>query len=326
MCSVRKIRERAILETVYSIDRFDKVCESESPDFKLRHRNEEEYFGVEVTEFFLFESDARIKSIPGYMSELFAGGKPRHKDDVDLLKVEKAVWRKADGSEEEVIDVIKRQLPEVSSYARMVADTIKHKDRKLATYERGLSHVNLIVLDHGKRLLTTSPEYFYSFFFTPELNATLSRTGFREVFFVTILKETGRVYIPLKGLFLLSNFYMFYWAHEEYQPNKEYGSVRAELELFAEFMLQQNTPVAFAEGTEDEAELLWSNYGIHVNNSGITIKDYADYALPQKTLFFDESVRSVLLGSPFLDFLESFRERNTFVSNMAFEVIRDAPL
>jgi hypothetical protein len=322
---VRKNRERAILETVYSRDSFDRICESESPDFKLRHRNEDRYFGVEVTEFFLFEADARIKNIPGYMSELFAGGKPRHKDDVDLLKVEKAVWRKANSSEEEVIDVIKRQLPQVSRYVRMVVDKIDRKDRKLEAYERGLSHVNLIVLDHEKRLITTSPEYFYSYFFTPELNATLTRTGFREVFFVTTLKETRRVYIPLKGLFLLSNFYMFYWAHEEYQPNKEYGSIRAELEPFAEFMLRQNAPVAFAEGTEGEAELLWSNYGIHVNNSGITIRDYADHALPQKTLF-KESVRVTLLDSPFLAFLERFRKRNTFVSNMAFDVIRDAPL
>jgi hypothetical protein len=62
---MRKARERAILETVYDVDQFGTVCESESPDFRLRHQNEGECFGVEVTEFYLFESDTRIKNIPG---------------------------------------------------------------------------------------------------------------------------------------------------------------------------------------------------------------------------------------------------------------------
>lgn len=323
---MRKARERAILEAVYDVDRFDIVCESESPDFRLRRHNERESFGVEITEFYLFSSDARIKNIPGYISELFAGGKPRHKDDVEDLKVEKVTWNKADGSEEEVIDAIKRELPEVASYVQMVAAAIKRKDHKLASYDRDLSHVNLIMFDQGTRLITTSPEYFYSHFFTSELNVTLTQTGFREIFFVTVLKDTGRVYVPLKGLFLLSNFYMFYWAHEEYQPDKEYSSVRAELGLFAEFMHRQNVPVAFAEGPEDKVELLWSNYGIHVDDSGITIRDYSDHAPPQKTIPSNENVHGSLLDPSFLDFLESFRERNTFVSNMAFDVLRDAPL
>ncbi len=210
----RKDRERAILELVYDLDHFAAVWESEKPDFKLRHQNEEEFFGVEITEFYLFESDARIKSIPGYLSELFAGGKPRHRDDVDSLKVTKARLRRAGESEDELIDVIKRELPEVPACVRMIAAAIEQKDQKLMSYESGLNHVNLIMLDHGHRLMTLSPEYFYSFFFTPDLCATLARTGFREIFFVTVFKEQGRVYIPLKLLYLLSHFYMFYWASE----------------------------------------------------------------------------------------------------------------
>ena len=113
---------------------------------------------------------------------------------------------------------------------------------------------------------------------------------------------------------------------QPYQPDEEYSSVRAELELFAEFMHRQNVPVAFAESPEDEVELLWSNYGIYVNDSGITIRDYSDYALPQKPTPFDENVRGSLLKLEFLDSLESFRERNTFISNMTCDVLQDAPL
>jgi hypothetical protein len=68
-------------------------------------------FGVEVTEFYLTDSDARIRNIPGYMSSLFAGGQARHRDDVDALKVQNSALTRADGSEEEVIDVIRVNCP-----------------------------------------------------------------------------------------------------------------------------------------------------------------------------------------------------------------------
>jgi hypothetical protein len=48
-------------------------------------------------------------------------------------------------------------LPEVSTYVRIVTDVIERKDQNVATYERKLSHVNLIILDHGNRPITVSP-------------------------------------------------------------------------------------------------------------------------------------------------------------------------
>jgi hypothetical protein len=56
----RKDRERAVLQMVYDLDQFDSVRDSESPDFILQHRSEQEYFGVEITEFYLTESDGTV--------------------------------------------------------------------------------------------------------------------------------------------------------------------------------------------------------------------------------------------------------------------------
>lgn len=185
---------------VYDMGHLDVVCESESPDFKLRHQNEEKYFGVEITEFYLSDSDARIKNIPEYVSELFSGRDHRHKNDVGALKVEKATWRKADGSKEEVIDVIRRKLPEVSTVVQMISTVIERKSTKLSAYEHGLSHVNLIILDHSNRLITTAADHFYGHFFTSEVRKVLANTGFREVYFITTLEREKKVYIPLKAL------------------------------------------------------------------------------------------------------------------------------
>ena len=320
----RKARERAILEMVYDIVQFDSVRDSESPDFILQHRSEQEYFGVEITEFYLTDSDARTRFIPGYVSSLFAGGQVRHKDDIDTLKVEKATLTRADGSGEETIDVIRRKLPEVSTYAQLVAAAIERKGQKMSSYTRGLSHVNLIVLDQEKRLTTASPERFYSQFYTSVLRDVLARTGFREVFFVTVLGDTKRVYIPLKALFLLSEFYMFYWALGQYEGDKEYDSIRTEVDLFVEFMLQRGVSIDILDSADEGVELLWGNNGISVNTSGTTVTNYADFALPRCIDTPDRCARSSLLDPSFLTFLEDFTEQNTFVSDMTVEVLRDS--
>jgi len=320
----RKNRERAILEMVYDVDRFDSVRDSESPDFVLQHHNQNECFGVEVTEFYLTGSDARIRNISGYMPSLFAGGPARHREDVDALKVRKATLTRADGSGDEIIDVISRKLPEVSTYVRMVTDVIERKDQKVAIYEHKLSHVNLVILDHGNRLITVSPEQFYPLFYTADLRKTLAQTGFRVVFFVTTLERTRRVYVPLKTLFLVSEFYMFYWAQDEYQEDRKFESIRTELELFVEFMLQQGVSIAFSERADEGIELLWANCSILVNDSGIIIRDHADYALPQGIGSSDKCSRDSLLDPPFLAFLEDFKKRNTFVTDMSVDVIKDS--
>ena len=72
----KKDRERAILELVYDVARFDSVRDSESPDFELRYHNEEKYFGVEITEFYLCDSDARIKNIPATCLNCFLEAYP----------------------------------------------------------------------------------------------------------------------------------------------------------------------------------------------------------------------------------------------------------
>lgn len=311
---------------VYDINHLCVVCESESPDFKLRHCNEDKHFGVEITEFYLSDSDARIKNIPGYMSELFSGRDHRHKNDVENLKVEKARWRKADGSKEEIIDVIWRELPEVSTVVQMISTLIGRKSTKLSAYEYDLSHVNLIILDHSNRLITTAADHFYEHFFTSELRKALANTGFREVYFVTVVEQEKKVFIPLKALFLMSEFYLFHWALSKYQPDIEYESVRAELDLFVEFMREQNVLISIVENTEGTMRLLWGNYGVSVSESNLTFTDYADFDLPKDISVLEQDLYDSSLDPPLLAFLKNYRERNTFISNLASGVLKNAHL
>ena len=67
-------RERAIFQMVYDEGVFESVSQQETPDYVLRHPGSHSSFGVEITELYETEADARIIHHPRYLSELLAGG------------------------------------------------------------------------------------------------------------------------------------------------------------------------------------------------------------------------------------------------------------
>ncbi len=80
-------REPACLNTVYVETEFESVRLTDRPDFILQHRSPAPPFGVEVTDLYQSESEARLAEHPDYISELLAGGDHMHRDDQETLKV-----------------------------------------------------------------------------------------------------------------------------------------------------------------------------------------------------------------------------------------------
>ena len=314
--------ERTILRMVYQERRFRAILSTECPDFTLQYPNERTSFGVEITEFYYSGSNARIRNVPGYLTEIFAGGRHIHKDDVDTLKVQQVELTKADGSFKGPISAILQDPPSVSTYVRMIADTIERKDKKREGYETSLSHVNLVILDHEKRLLTLPPDHFFEYFFTPNLRKVLVKTRFREIFFITRFKEKGEVYVPLKLLLLYSAFFLFYAALEEFEPNKEYDSVWATIEPFVLYMQRQDVELGVIHRSDDEVELVWGNHSLFFTESGVSIRDYADYATPATEANSTYTTMQTELDPNFLMFLQGFLKRTTFAADFSQKVVR----
>lgn len=323
---MKKETERTILRMIYRERQFKTILDSESPDFTLQYPNEKTCFGVEVTKLYYSGSNARIRNIPGYMTELFAGGKHLHKDDVDTLKVQQVELTKADGSFKGPISAIRQDLPPVPTYVRMVTDIIERKDKKLEGYKASLSHVNLVIFDNEKRLLTLPPDYFFEHFFTPDLCRVLLKTRFREVFFITKLRDKGEIYVPLKLLLLYSTFYLFYSALEEYESDKEYYSVWATLEPFILYMQRQDVELRSIQSCDSEVELVWGSYGLFFTETGVSIRDYADYATPATRTNSVDTTTQTILDPDFLEFLHEFTKRYTFVADFSQEVLQDTTI
>ena len=65
-------RERASLRLVYDEEKFALVEHRDEPDFVLQHHGDHLPFGVEVTDLYETESDARAQLHPTYISDLLA--------------------------------------------------------------------------------------------------------------------------------------------------------------------------------------------------------------------------------------------------------------
>lgn len=109
----RKERERHILTLVYDESEYAEVADSEKPDFLIRHHGEARSFGVEITEFYFYDTDARLRNIQDYVTDIIHHGKFRHKDDTKLLEVVTADVVSAEGKDKGQATVVLHRSPPV---------------------------------------------------------------------------------------------------------------------------------------------------------------------------------------------------------------------
>jgi hypothetical protein len=89
--------EKKILQMIYKPKKYISIMKREEPDFELVLPSKAT-FGVEITEFFLSESNARLKYIPTYFNEIMDKKSYRHKDDRTNLDVKDITIQYKDGT------------------------------------------------------------------------------------------------------------------------------------------------------------------------------------------------------------------------------------
>jgi hypothetical protein len=156
----KKNKERTIFDLVYSGRAFDSVTPTEEPDFTVKNADGE--FGVEITEFYSSQSEARIKNIPEYFQEILEGKKYRHKDDIVPLDVAEITVQPGDNRRPSFnVKGIARRLPSIDEYVKKIAELIEHKNKRFQTYISGLHHVNLVIFDNEPRLVGVPIKMFF---------------------------------------------------------------------------------------------------------------------------------------------------------------------
>lgn len=170
---------------------------SESPDF-ICTGNNEPIFGVEVTELYRNESDARLKNVNGYALSLLNGGDYLHKDDKKNIRVERVIYTKKGENEGRKINAIIQDYNSFDENTALLINAIKNKEEKIDEYLCSCSEVDLVINDASKIFsFDKFKNFFFPFSRSIETRVIIS-SQFREIFLVTNKKEQSSVKIPLK--------------------------------------------------------------------------------------------------------------------------------
>ena len=133
---MKKDKERTIFDFVYADRVYDSVTPTEEPDFTVT--NADGAFGVEITEFYFSQSEARIQNIPGYFQEILERQNYRHKDDVVPLSVAEMTIQTGDNRRPSFnVRGIVQRLPSIAEYVQKIAELIEHKNKRFQTYISG---------------------------------------------------------------------------------------------------------------------------------------------------------------------------------------------
>ncbi|HTZ95705.1 MAG TPA: hypothetical protein VMB18_04870 [Terriglobales bacterium] len=258
----KKQGEREILEYVYGSRALFEVREGERPDFLLRLAEGDDFFGVEVTEFFLSESAARLDHIPGYVRDLLGGGDFRHRVDRQKLEVgEIQIATERGELKFQDVPAIVQRVPAIACCADMVAEVIDGKNKNLASAFASLRHANLIVCDRTGLMAHRKPGDFYSLYYTEALKKALFGSQFREVYFVTKL-SAGDVFLPLKMIAFVAQFFFFRAIAESRAALLTVHPVREFMTTFASYLNTVAPGQVSIRLTGNQTEVLYGDVGL----------------------------------------------------------------
>jgi hypothetical protein len=215
----KNIREENVFNLLYKERSNIEIIGREKPDFHLRHKSGH-LFGVEITDFFYNESSARSKLISGYMSQILTSGTYKHKDDLKELPLKNAKYKSRDGTIERSVKVIFSESKKLTDILSSLNRTISQKNKSFRSYPKKFNHINLVIYDRENCLENLEVEKFFIVFFHKKITTLIRESPYKEIYFITKMKNNGIGYVPLKLLYLSSSLLSFKKIYQDFYKLK----------------------------------------------------------------------------------------------------------
>ncbi|MET9767713.1 hypothetical protein [Streptomyces sp. NPDC006415] len=277
-------RERRAFNLIYDDSEYHSVCHSDSPDFLVRQFETSPVFGVEVTDAYETEADARIEQHPRYIAKLLDGARHMHKDDAQILPVVEVEVTDRDGNVKHTnMPAIIRPNPTTRMRAEILTRILRRKNERFSVYEEsGVSHVNLVIMDHFASALNDSDEYLVRDLLDSDLRAELRGTSFREVYLVSLHRNGNSFYRPLRMLLLMEQFQLFLGSLNSYKDAEvlQVLEVQDIVPLFVRTTCGE-LGVRNAENEVGYIALLGNCGAFYKESRGTQILDFQDSVLPE---------------------------------------------
>lgn len=313
----KKRRERRVFDAIYLKRAPFAVISSEHPDFLVRMAPELPLFGVEITEYFDSEVQARLRRISGYSLDLLDGRPFRHKEDRTELKVDKVSLIDGEGRVKQAdFPAIIQQIPSLEICSSAVSEIIRTKDIKLDTVFAETEHVNLVIADQSGLLSRVESRTFYQAFCLDSLRRAVFTSRFREVYFVSTFKNK-QVYIPLKLLLTLAQLFFFQAAVSRIQSGLGINTVEEFMRLFAAYLTNIAVGPVHMRSDPRGIEVMYGDSGFLLTEDlSVTIKMYNDWLWPTSAPI--DSNAATRFDVTLLDTVLKFQRENTFRSEIMF--------
>ncbi len=318
--NTKQQEERRIFDLVYAGRSFNEVRENENPDFLVRLFPDMPYFGVEVTEYYLTETNARIDNISDYTNKLLNGEDFKHKNDKKILTVSKIdIITASDTIHAKDVPAIIQEIPPPSRCAYDVAKRISAKADRLNDSTTECSHTNLIINDKTRLLRAMKKENFYGIYFIPELIEAITTSPFREIFLVTFLQDE-HIYAPLKMLHLLAELYFFNCVIRSEGYEKKIPPETDEVELFAAYFNSTVSGSVLIHHDTAGIEVIFGDFGILIgNDNSVIVRMHSDYPIHSSARPPRLEWRAIL-GDNFINSVKDYHKSNTFSIGALFPV------
>jgi hypothetical protein len=316
----KKAAERHIFDLVYAGRQLHEILPHENPDFLVRQTPRTPYFGVEVTEYHVSETSARLDRLDGYTTTLLNGGDFRHKDDPKHVEVAKVdIVRPDDTIHAKDVPVIIQKIPLPATCAGDVAERIISKAKRVAASTAEVFHTNLIIEDRTGVLRAVPSADFYRVYFVPGLISAVRASAFREIFLVTTV-EGQEVYVPLKMLHLLAEAYLFAGAMEESGAAARIPAEIKDTEVFAAYFNEVTDGAVLIHRQDIGVEVIFGDSGVMFKDDDtVTVRMHSDFSMSARAVSPTADWRSIL-GESFDESLNAYRASNAFSTSALFPV------
>ena len=258
--------------SVYGIDHSLEILPHEKPDILVKSKGKIR-LGVEVTEIYSHETDAKLKNLNGYSLGLINGTMHVHKKDKEYIKVDEATLLDKDGNEKGKFMAILQEMPGFKDRVTILENAITDKENKMSSHLVSCEVMDLIVLDSSNLFHHDGFEEFYRPYSRFYHKGKLLGSLFREIFLVTTKKDNAKIFIPLKGNMFLSDCFAYEMFLREDGITK--NSTKEIIEtLLASLYLSGYTNLIISTN-EDEFGIHFGPWEMHYSRTGKSIRDRA---------------------------------------------------
>ena len=186
----KKQKEKTILKKIYNEKNENQYKliddKSEKPDFIIKDLNNNELFGVEVTNMYYDQFSARLKEIPNYVEDMLENGIPRKAEGI-LNKHQ--LYVELNDSWHYIGDTIGESFKKYDDYIEALIRTIKEKNYKSKNYNKDLKYYELFINDRENFLAFKSIKHLAYLEKSEELRKVINDSPFRRIYFFTIIDK-----------------------------------------------------------------------------------------------------------------------------------------